>query len=97
VFGVALASSIFQSQLDKELHKRLTDPGSEDLIRRIRQSSRLVLSLPPNEQRHARDSYQIALRAVFITAACSTLTAYVVRLFVSILEFLLLTSHALVT
>ncbi|KAF8589744.1 MFS general substrate transporter [Ramaria rubella] len=80
VIGVAVASAIFQSLLDTELSKRITGPGSTDTIRRIRHSSRLVASLPPDLQQHARDSYGIALRRVFVYAACSTLIAFCVRL-----------------
>ena len=52
-------------------------------ITRIRESAKLVISLPPDLQRAARDSYAVALRIVFITAMCSTLMAYIVRLAVS--------------
>lgn len=80
VAGVGVASSIFQSILDRELSRRLTDPGSEKLIREIRHSSKLVATLPPETQREARDSYAIALRAVFTFASVSTLMGYIVRL-----------------
>ncbi|KIK93560.1 hypothetical protein PAXRUDRAFT_144798 [Paxillus rubicundulus Ve08.2h10] len=49
-------------------------------INMIRHSATLVARLPPDLQRAARDSYAVALRAVFILAACSTFLAYVVRL-----------------
>jgi hypothetical protein len=80
VGGVGIASSIFQTILDRELRARINSEGSDDLIRAIRHSSKLVANLPPEVQRHARDSYAIALRAVFVYASCSTLAAYVVRL-----------------
>ena len=50
------------------------------LIKKIRQSTRLISSLPPDLQRIARDSYSISLKKVFFFAACSTLLAYLVRL-----------------
>jgi hypothetical protein len=53
------------------------------LINRIRHSATLVATLPPETQRAARDSYAIALRAVFTMAAFCTAVAYVVRLPVS--------------
>ena len=53
------------------------------LIKRIRQSARLITSLPPDLQRIARDSYSASLKSVFFFAACSTLLAYLVRLPVS--------------
>ena len=82
VGGVGIASSIFQSILDRELRARIDRPGpeAEDLVRRIRHSSKLVATLPPDLQRVARDSYAISLRAVFIYAAVSTFLAFCVRL-----------------
>jgi hypothetical protein len=80
VGGVAISSAVFQSTLDRELQKRIHGPGSDEIIKRIRESARLVVSLPPDLQRPARDSYDIALRTVFVMAMCSTLMAYVVRL-----------------
>ncbi|KAG6864106.1 hypothetical protein C0991_012448 [Blastosporella zonata] len=46
---------------------------------KIRHSSQLVASLPPDLQKIARDSYEISLKAVFIFSACSTLLAFLVR------------------
>lgn len=88
VGGVGIASSIFQTILDRELRARITDEGSELLIKEIRHSSKLVASLDPVNQRHARDSYAVALRAVFIYAAVSTALAYLVRLPVCIRLYL---------
>ena len=50
------------------------------LIKRIRQSARLITSLPPDLQRIARDSYSASLKSVFFFAACSTMLSYLVRL-----------------
>jgi hypothetical protein len=50
------------------------------LIKKIRQSARLITSLPPDLQRIARDSYSASLKSVFFFAACSTMLAYLVRL-----------------
>ncbi|TDL18944.1 MFS general substrate transporter [Rickenella mellea] len=80
VGGVGIASAIFQSLLDRELGNRIKGPDSAEIIHQIRHSSKLVASLRPDLQRHARDSYAIALRAVFLFAACSTFLAYLVRL-----------------
>jgi len=80
VGGVAISSAVFQSTLDKELQKRIQGPGSDEIIKKIRESAKLVVSLPPDLQRPARDSYDIALRTVFAIAMCSTLMAYLVRL-----------------
>jgi len=80
VGGVAISSAIFQSCLERELRSRVHRPDAEDLIKKIRQSTRLISSLPPDLQRIARDSYSISLKRVFFFAACSTLLAYLVRL-----------------
>ncbi|KAF9032937.1 major facilitator superfamily domain-containing protein [Panaeolus papilionaceus] len=80
VGGVAVSSAIFQSRLEKELRARIHTPDADDLIRRIRQSARLVQSLPPDQRRLAQDAYSISLKSVFFFAACSTLLAYIVRL-----------------
>jgi len=80
VGGVAISSAIFQSSLESELRNRIHQPDAEDLIKRIRQSARLITSLPPDLQRIARDSYSASLKSVFFFAACSTALAYLVRL-----------------
>lgn len=54
--------------------------AQSQIITKIRHSAKLVASLPPELQRHARDSYAISLRKVFIMAACSTFLAYLARL-----------------
>jgi MFS family permease len=79
VSGVAISSAIFQDRLDHELHQRLSNLD-EDLISRIRHSSTLVASLPPEIQRAARDSYAASLKTVFIFATTCTFAAFVVRL-----------------
>jgi len=80
VSGVAISSALFQSLLDRELRKRIHTPDSSQMIRQIRQSARLVATLPPDIQSAARESYAISLKAVFTLAACSTFLAYVIRL-----------------
>lgn len=80
VGGVAISSAIFQSVLDSELRRRIHGPNAGETIKRIRESAKLVVSLPPDLQRAARDSYDRALSIVFIMAMCSTLMAYIVRL-----------------
>ncbi|KAI0312334.1 major facilitator superfamily domain-containing protein [Amylostereum chailletii] len=80
VGGVGVASAIFQFNLDRELNARIQGPEAASVIRSIRHSAKLVASLPPDIQREARDSYAIALKAVFTVAAGSTLLAWLVRL-----------------
>lgn len=59
------------------------------LILKIRQSTRTLATLPPDLQKIARDSYAISLKSVFIFSACCTLLAFIVRLPVSSIRFLL--------
>ncbi|KAI0728869.1 MFS general substrate transporter [Fomitopsis betulina] len=80
VGGVAISAAVFQSILNTELHKRIHTPDTEKVITRIRHSATLVATLPPDLQGPARDSYAVALRVVFIMAACSTFLAYCARL-----------------
>ncbi|KAI9453901.1 vacuolar amino acid permease [Lactarius psammicola] len=80
VSGVGVASALFQYTLSAELRKRIHGAGADELINRIRHSTTLVATLPPETQRAARDSYAIALRAVFVMAAFTTAVAFIVRL-----------------
>ncbi|KAJ7232027.1 vacuolar amino acid permease [Mycena haematopus] len=80
VSGVAISSAIFQSRLDSELRKRFHSPDAEELIMKIRRNSAFVRTLLPEQQRYARDSYSVALKTVYIFAACATFTAYCIRL-----------------
>lgn len=80
VSGVGVASALFQYKLSAELRKRIHGVGADELINRIRHSTTLVATLPPDTQRAARDSYAIALRAVFVMAAFCTGVAFLVRL-----------------
>ncbi|KAJ6509153.1 vacuolar amino acid permease [Mycena vitilis] len=80
VGGVAISSAIFQSRLDSELRKRIHTSDAEELIMNIRRNSAFVRTLMPHQQRAARDSFSIALKTVYIFAACSTFLAYMVRL-----------------
>ncbi|KAG8729157.1 hypothetical protein FRC12_021221, partial [Ceratobasidium sp. 428] len=80
VMGVAVSSAFFQSILDKQLRARITGEGADELILRIRHSSKLVASLEPHVQRAARDSYGRALGSVFLYAATCSLVSFTLRL-----------------
>ncbi|CAK5279096.1 unnamed protein product, partial [Mycena citricolor] len=80
VGGVAVSSAIFQSRLDSQLRQRIHGPDSEEIIRKIRESSAVVRTLEPELQSKAKESYAIALKTVFIFSAVSTFLAYMVRL-----------------
>ncbi|KAG6836131.1 hypothetical protein H0H93_011051 [Arthromyces matolae] len=78
VGGVAVSAAIFQSRLDTELRQRFTGPDAEEMIMKIRHSSQIVATLPPELQMQARDSYEVSLRTVFTFSAISTLLAFVI-------------------
>ncbi|KAL1746466.1 major facilitator superfamily domain-containing protein [Schizophyllum fasciatum] len=78
VGGVAISSALFQTKLDIELRRRILD--DDELVLRIRQSAKLIHSLPPDIQRKARDAYDASLKRVFVYAAIMTFLAYVIRL-----------------
>lgn len=80
VSGVSISSALFQTILNRELRERLHGPGSEELIEQVKHSSEMVRQLPLDLQRPVRDSYVIALRAIFILAACCTVLAFLVRI-----------------
>lgn len=59
-----------QAVLSSQLHKRITGPGSDELIERIRRVSSSIPKLPPDIREQAIASYQVALRSVFIMISC---------------------------
>jgi hypothetical protein len=70
VIGVSTSGALLQSILKRELNKRIDD---QDLISRIRHQSSVVSTLPPYYQQAAIDSYDVALRYVFVLAFCSAI------------------------
>ncbi|KAJ3782613.1 vacuolar amino acid permease [Lentinula aff. detonsa] len=80
VGGVAISSAIFQWKLDGALRERIDGPDAEQIITHIRQNARAVVTLPPELQHIARDSYAVSLKTVFFFASVSTLLAYIARL-----------------
>ncbi|KAG9309637.1 vacuolar amino acid permease [Chiua virens] len=80
VSSIAIASAIFQSRLDTELRQHIHVPDADKIISEIRHSFSLVVSLPQDLQRAARDAYAASLRTVFIVGTCSLLVSYFIRL-----------------
>jgi len=80
ISSVAIATAVFQSRLDVELHERIHVPDAERIISEIRHSLSLVRSLPPDLQRVTRDAYASSLRTVFVAATFCLLVSYVLRL-----------------
>lgn len=77
VLAVAISSAIFQSLLAKNLARIISDP---ELIKSIRSDSRVVLTLPIEQQKLARLAYGDSIRVVFAFAAAMTFFAFLVRL-----------------
>ncbi|KAF8548900.1 hypothetical protein OG21DRAFT_1422225 [Imleria badia] len=92
--GVAIASAVFQSRLDTELRLRIHAPDAENVSSPPSSTLSLVTSLPDPLQRWARDAYAASLQTMFFVAACSTLTAFLVRLPVHPILFSLPLSRA---
>ncbi|GAA5996745.1 uncharacterized protein JCM10292_003177 [Rhodotorula paludigena] len=66
VVGVASSASLLQSVLTSELSQRIRGPGSAEIIDKIRHVATSIRWLPPVLQLAARESYRLALRAVFL-------------------------------
>lgn len=65
VIGVSLSSAIVQSILASDLPKRITGPGSAEIIAKIREDTESVKTLGPVEQAEAVAVFSKALRVVF--------------------------------
>lgn len=57
---------VLQGALTSELRKRITGPGSAELIKRIRKVSTTIPTLEPKIRNQAIQSYLIALRWVWV-------------------------------
>ncbi|KIJ06325.1 hypothetical protein PAXINDRAFT_92192 [Paxillus involutus ATCC 200175] len=84
VSGVTISSALFQSKLTLELCKCIQTPMlKKQMISMICHSATFIARLLPDLQCAVRDSYAVALHAVFILAACSMFLAYIAWLLVS--------------
>ncbi|KAG6378441.1 vacuolar amino acid permease [Boletus reticuloceps] len=66
VLGVSLSGALVQSVLLHQLRKRITGPGSSEIIEEIRHSISSIPDLTPSLRKAALESYATALRVVFI-------------------------------
>ncbi|KAF8580262.1 MFS general substrate transporter [Ramaria rubella] len=66
VLGVSLTGALVQMILMRQLREKITGPGSQELIQRIRHETNFIAMLPPDIRKAATDSYAMALRAAFI-------------------------------
>ncbi|KAK0568943.1 hypothetical protein OC861_001470 [Tilletia horrida] len=91
VLGVALSGVLLQTVLKEQLRDRITGPGAEEIISKIRHQASIVPTLSPELQRAAIESYRVALRAVFL---CTTITGVLVIVFCAIIGDVPLPEHA---
>lgn len=83
VFGVGLGGGVLQAILAAQLRKRITGPGSEELIEKIRKVSSIIPSLEPDIRQKAVDSYKVSLRWVFIMNGLLAVLNFLISLPVS--------------
>ncbi|KAN0103195.1 MFS multidrug transporter-like protein [Hyaloscypha variabilis] len=66
--GITIASAVYQNILVSSLHEKFDGwPGAEDEIRRIRDSLDELKRLPQGWEEGVLDSFELALRGVFLT------------------------------
>ncbi|KAK9328151.1 major facilitator superfamily domain-containing protein [Lipomyces starkeyi] len=66
--GVSISTAIFQNVLATKLYSRITGPGAEEIIGRVKDSIDEVRFLSPEMQELVVQSYLDGIRAVFLTA-----------------------------
>ncbi|GAA6047387.1 hypothetical protein JCM3770_001279 [Rhodotorula araucariae] len=66
VVGVASSASMLQAVLTSQLTARITGPDAPSIIDQIRHVATSIPTLAPAVQAAARESYRLALRAVFL-------------------------------
>ncbi|KAK9384789.1 major facilitator superfamily domain-containing protein [Lipomyces mesembrius] len=66
--GVSISTAIFQNVLATKLYSRITGPGAEEIITRVKDSIDEVRFLSPAMQELVVRSYLDSIRAVFLTA-----------------------------
>jgi len=82
VLGVSLSGILLQGVLVDQLRKRITGPGSADIINEIRHSISLIPELAPPLRNAAIKSYATALRVVFISQVATSVLALVACAFI---------------
>lgn len=66
--GVSLSTAVFQNVLASKLYSRITGPGSEEIINKVKDSIDEVANLSPELKEIIMKSYLDSVRAVFIFA-----------------------------
>ncbi|KAI5474616.1 vacuolar amino acid permease [Pseudohyphozyma bogoriensis] len=76
VVGVGISSAVLQSVLTAQLHARITGPGAEKTINKIRHVATSIATLSPEDKEAAITSYELGLRSVFVLNAGISLLAF---------------------
>jgi len=77
VLGVSLSGALVQSVLLHQLKRRITGPGSSDIIEEIRHSISSIPDLAPSLRKAAIESYATALRVVFISQIAINILVFI--------------------
>ncbi|QRV91507.1 major facilitator superfamily transporter [Ceratobasidium sp. AG-Ba] len=80
VLGVSLSGALVQAVLTSSLRKGITGPGAEEIILRIRHSTAVIPTLEAPLREVAVQSYEKALRSVFIGQAVLSFLAFLCTL-----------------
>ncbi|KAK7207114.1 MFS multidrug transporter [Myxozyma melibiosi] len=79
--GVAISAAIFQNILGLQLHRRITGPGSEEIIDLVSDSVDNISRIPEAMRESVTLSYLEACRAVFYSSALMAILAFVSSIF----------------
>ncbi|KAK9480639.1 major facilitator superfamily domain-containing protein [Lipomyces japonicus] len=81
--GVSVSSSIYQNVVGLKLGQRITVPGAEDIILKVKDSVEYVKYLTPDLQKIVVSCYLDGIRAVYVTAfaltALCAITSFVMK------------------
>ncbi|KAK9457076.1 major facilitator superfamily domain-containing protein [Dipodascopsis uninucleata] len=74
--GIAIAAAVYQNVLSHELFERITGPGADEFIDRIKQSMDEISRVPIEYRTAVIESYLMSSRAVFFTAVIFSITCF---------------------
>jgi len=80
VLGVSLSGALVQGVLLRELRSKITEPGSDELINKIRHSTAFIRTLHGKNLEAAIESYKTALRLVFLCQAAVCIISVIMTL-----------------
>jgi len=77
VLGVSFSGALVQGILLRDLRKKITGPGAEEIIQEIRHSTESIRYLDPEHRAIAIQSYSDAIRLVFITLSIMAVITFI--------------------